>query len=958
MFTDYHAKLFALELTRQRPSCDMHRLASVLMGARVDLNPHQVDAALFAFRSPLSKGALLADEVGLGKTIEAGLVLAQKWAERKRAILIVTPASLRTQWQQELFDKFALPSAIIDKALFDAVQRAGISNPFISDKIVIASYDFAKKKAELLQRVHWDSVVIDEAHRLRNVHKKGASVAKELKKALSHAPKLLLTATPLQNSLEELYGLVSFIDEHIFCDIRTFRRQYSHLDEHGFTDLKKRLAPVCKRTLRRQVLEYVRYTERRAHTQDFTLSEAEENLYAQVSGFLQRDNLWSLPAGRRGLLVLVLRKLLASSSFAIAGALRTMMERLEYVLHNYQSYMQSQQYPNEAPDQPANVSLDALASDFDGLMVREDTPLWGTPGVTIPTPEEEKAIRTEMLSLQGLLGMAESIRDNAKGQALLQALDTAFRMAGELGGAEKAIIFTESRRTQDYLFWLLTQNGYHNRIVLFNGSNNDTRATTILREWRERWPERSTGSRDVDMRTALVERFRDDAQIMIATEAASEGINLQFCSLVINYDLPWNPQRIEQRIGRCHRYGQKSDVVVVNFLNRNNAADKRVFELLSEKFQLFSGIFGASDEILGSIESGVDFEQRIADIYQSCRTQEEIQASFDALQASLSQEIDAELFTARQKLLEHFDAEVAEKLQVYKAETAAALDRFGAMLWKTSGHVLADCAVFDDASLSFTLNTSPLRHVVAGPYALSREAGAYGMGHPLAAWVLQQASGLATPPVLLRFNLSGSGRNMAALDGLAGKSGVLAVRRLTVQALEPEEHLVCAGITHDGKALDDEQVWRLFDLDAESTGDAVKASGVSTELTSLLEARQADVLAAIAERNGKVFEEEMDKLDRWADERKTSLEMQITEMDRAIRDAKTEARRATTLEAKVDIQRRVKVLEGKRNDMRKRLFDAQDAVENQKDGLLDGIESHMRQIVQADEVFCVGFEVA
>ena len=132
-----------------------------------------------------------------------------------------------------------------------------------------------------------------------------------------------------------------------------------------------------------------------------------------------------------------------------------------------------------------------------------------------------------------------------------------------------------------------------------------------------------------DMKAAVVEAFRTDACILIGTEAAAEGINLQFCSLLVNYDLPWNPQRIEQRIGRCHRYGQKCDVVVVNFVNKANEADRRVYELLEQKFQLFSGVFGSSDEVLGAIESGVDFEKRIAEIYQTCKTTEEIRAAFD-----------------------------------------------------------------------------------------------------------------------------------------------------------------------------------------------------------------------------------------------------------------------------------------------------------------------------------------
>jgi len=166
------------------------------------------------------------------------------------------------------------------------------------------------------------------------------------------------------------------------------------------------------------------------------------------------------------------------------------------------------------------------------------------------------------------------------------------------------------------------------------------------------------------MRAALVDYFKNNAKIMIATEAAAEGINLQFCSLVVNYDLPWNPQRIEQRIGRCHRYGQNFDVVVINFINQKNEANKRVFELLSEKFNLFQGVFGASDEILGSIESGVDFEKRIVKIYQECRRTEEIKEAFDKLQSELEEQITEKMKNTKQKLLDNFDKEVHEKLRV------------------------------------------------------------------------------------------------------------------------------------------------------------------------------------------------------------------------------------------------------------------------------------------------------
>ena len=248
------------------------------------------------------------------------------------------------------------------------------------------------------------------------------------------------------------------------------------------------------------------------------------------------------------------------------------------------------------------------------------------------------------------------------------------------------------------------------------------------------------------MRAALVEQFRDHAKIMIATEAAAEGINLQFCSMVVNYDLPWNPQRIEQRIGRCHRYGQKHDVVVINFLNKANAADLRVFELLDEKFRLFSGVFGASDEVLGTIESGVDFERRIVDIYQNCRTTEAINEQFEQLRLELDEQITETMDNTRMKLLEHFDAEVHDRLRVSLAESTEFIDKASEQLWRvTSAHPArprgdrpGDAIVLARRrSRSFAPEDTAL-----GRYRLSRDEDAdahrYRPQHPLALGVLER----------------------------------------------------------------------------------------------------------------------------------------------------------------------------------------------------------------------------
>ncbi|MBL8167864.1 MAG: DEAD/DEAH box helicase family protein, partial [Acidobacteria bacterium] len=546
--TDYHAKYFAYELTKRFSSDNAEKLAKAVASAQVDLNPHQVDAALFAFHSPLSQGALLADEVGLGKTIEAGLVISQRWAERKRRILVITPANLRKQWHQELSEKFFLPCAILETKSYNQAVKQGNFRPFeIKDTIIICSYQFARTKAAEVHNTNWDLVVIDEAHRLRNVYKPSNVIANVLKGALSDKRKLLLTATPLQNSLLELYGLVSFIDEHTFGDVKSFREQFASATKgESFQALKDRLKPICHRTLRRQVTAYVPYTNRHAMVEHFDPDNKETELYNLVSEYLRRDNIQALPASQRTLMTLVLRKLLASSTFAIAGALNTISTRLKAKLGK------------QEPKQPL---ADELDEDYETL--DETAEEWPEEQDDAePLSEADRAaIEAELADLEQFTALATSIQHNAKGQKLLTALERGFTEATKNGAEQKAIIFTESRRTQDYLLRLLADSPYAEGVVLFNGSNTDERSKQIYNAWQKRHQgtDRATGSRTADMRSALVDYFREEGRIMIATEAGAEGINLQFCALVVNYDLPWNPQRIEQRIGRCHRYGQKHD---------------------------------------------------------------------------------------------------------------------------------------------------------------------------------------------------------------------------------------------------------------------------------------------------------------------------------------------------------------------------------------------------------------
>ena len=538
-FTQYQSQFFAWELTRRAAGDSVESLGSTLVDAQVDLNPHQVEAALFACQNPLSRGVILADEVGLGKTIEAGLVLAQFWAERQRKILIIVPANLRKQWHQELQDKFTLEAVILESKSYNQLKKQGVVNPFVTDYPVICSYQFAKSKIDDVQRVAWDLVVYDEAHRLRNVYKSSNVIANTLKEGLAGVrAKVLLTATPLQNSLLELYGLVSIIDERVFGDLDSFRRQFARINhEATFQQLRSRIAPLCKRTLRKQVAHTIAYTKRIPIVEEFTPSQDEQQLRALVADYLRRPDLKALPNSQRQLISLVLWKLLASSTHAIGGALGTMAARLEKLL--------------EEAETAANL-IDALDQDYESL--DEDADEWETDAAAdLLTPKDREAIRNEIAELRRYEAMATRIRDNAKGQALLIALDRAFQELDRLGAPRKALIFTESRRTQDYLLSLLAETPYGDGIVLFNGTNSDKSAQKIYRAWLEKHAgtDRISGSKTADTRAALVEHFRERGKVMIATEAGAEGINLQFYSLVINYALQWNPQRVEQRIGRC-----------------------------------------------------------------------------------------------------------------------------------------------------------------------------------------------------------------------------------------------------------------------------------------------------------------------------------------------------------------------------------------------------------------------
>ncbi|MFE8064563.1 SNF2-related protein [Priestia aryabhattai] len=955
MSTNYHAKYFAHELTRQTAENGVEKLSRSLFDANVDLNPHQIEAALFAFRSPLSKGVLIADEVGLGKTIEAGLVLCQYWAERKRKLLIICPASLRKQWSMELEEKFNLPNIILETKTFNELYRNGNSNPFDQEKVIITSYHFANRKKEEIRLSGFHLSVIDEAHKLRNVYRNSNKLGKGIKWATEDTKKLLLTATPLQNSLLELYGLSTLIDDHLFGDIGAFRAQYMS-SERDLSELKERLKLFTHRTLRSQVQEYIQYTERKAYTTPFTPTDDEQALYQAISDFLLRDDTYAIPQRQRVLTTLILRKLLASSSRAVAGTLQTMKERLEELLKGSQ-----EEQGNDNAWIEEIVTEDEM--EYDLFEENEED-----EAVDKTVTFDKEKLQKEIDELDRYAKWAHSIQVDSKTKALLTAIDTGFNKMEKMGANRKALIFTESKRTQEYLKHFLEANGFAGKVVIFNGTNIDGESKRIFDKWLEanRDTNLISGSKTADKRQALIDYFRNESEIMIATESASEGVNLQFCSLLINYDLPWNPQRIEQRIGRCHRYGQKHDVVVINFLNKRNDADTRVYELLRDKFNLFTGVLGASDEVLGTIESGVDFEKRILEIYQECRSSEEITSAFEKLQNELESQIKSKMDDTKKNLLEHFDEDVHSRLKFHLDETNYQLDRFSKMFWALTSVILKGRARFIDNKHQFEL-IHPIEYaeVNQGKYQLitkdkekqTHTHQIYRLSHPLGEYVLGEGQKAKTPKKELVFDITNHPYRISLIEGLVGVSGYLILTKITIDSYQREEYLLFSGLTDSGEIIDQEICEKFFNCNAQ----AIEPSQWSVDLNERLKQDTERHIAATVnnslENNNRFFQEERERLEKWADDLMIAAEKDLADTKMKIKELKRKARQAKTTEEQHSFQKEIKEMERKQRKQRQQIFDVEDEIGEKRDELIDELEKQLVQKTTSEELFTIRWSV-
>jgi superfamily II DNA or RNA helicase len=956
--TDYQAKYFAHELRRSYANDHVGKLAGLLFDAQVEPKPHQIDAALFALQTPFLRGVIMADEVGLGKTIEAGIVITQFWAERKRSILIVTPSSLRQQWKQELFEKFLIPASVLDTKNKDSLLSAGSAG---QTEVLICSYEFAQRYESTLLR-SWDLIIADEAHRLRNHWTGKGKTAEAMSHIFAGAHKcVLLTATPLQNKLEELYGLVSVFDPDYFYSLDAFRERYIKGGTLGNgDDLADRVATIAKRTLRKDAEKYIHFTKRNPLTVEFTPSEEERRLYHLVNEYLQRDELVAFSGSQRHLAALIIRKRLGSSTYAVSSTLERISNRLEA------EALEGVTRSNSGKIITADFEPEDLTDEeLEEAEVIEFGP--GSQESAVSNSERTRMMLAEVAELREYAALAKSITVNQKAVMLSEALDKGFARLNELGAPEKAIIFTDSTKTQEYIARSLQADGKGDGIVLFNGSNDRPEQSAIYKAWLEKnkGSDLVTGISSADRRKALVDFFRDEGRIMIATEAAAEGINLQFCSMLVNYDLPWNPQRVEQRIGRIHRYGQKFDVVVANFSNKGNIAEQRILELLSNKFKLFSSVFGASDEVLGAIEDGFDFEKKISEILNSSRTDAEIDSAFQELETLFATDISKEMASAKAKVFDSLDPHVQDRLKAYDSQSGDVLNKFERLLLAVTKHELEHIATFEGDGRHFVLTESPVKDAEPGRYFFKSQpldnAHQYRYSSPLAQHVLDTAIASETPTAELTFSLSKSARASTAVKALAGSTGTLTVDLVTYAMKARDEQItesyfLAGAMTSAGQWLDSEYVSDILELTCIEQADLNDSPNLSS-FESHLESQSQRLEREVQARNSRYYDQQEELLYRNQQDRKAEHEGKIREFKAKEKEARKAANNSDDPMEQLRLKKDARRWEQKAEDADDEFRKLKKQLREEADKYLELIEQALKGVQQTEHIFTINWKI-
>jgi superfamily II DNA or RNA helicase len=826
----------AEDLVRLRRSHEQRRYASPQRAAKIDANPHQVAAVIFALARVREGGCILADEVGLGKTIEAGLVIAQMLAEGARRILLVAPKPLLGQWGQELFQLFGIEA------------REGQARPggFDGEGVFLVGREAAgheRGRDALLAADPFDLCVIDEAHEVfAGVYKRfdkfgqyrddapQARTAGRVREILlaRRTPVLLLTATPIQNSLTELWGLIQYVDPlgTLLGDLPTFREVFCGTDDRQIApgqeqELRSRIRVVLQRTLRRQAQDFLEkpFVGREARLFEYVMSPAERGLYDDVTRYLLEPGILAFQGNHRQLLLLGFHRRMASSTRALAASLERVAARLRRMI------------AGDEAESAADEDLRGLVADLEDEDLEPHEEIVSPASIDLevssraPDPE---ALRFELRRVEDFIRRAQSLEgEDSKFRSLLKALHFVTERAERGQGTAKIVIFTESLVTQDYLRSRLVESRLLTdaEITIFRGTNDSKRAQQALDHWRTEVPEDEGihPSVEIATRLALVHEFKTRSKgVFISTEAGAKGLNLQFCDTIVNYDLPWNPQRIEQRIGRCHRYGQRSGVTVINFLAKDNEAQRLTFEILSQKLELFGTVLDASDQVLHRSTTGrgevlvsalgAEFEAELRRIYERARSLDDVTAELRALRDKVAEERRRfeETHDRTSGLIEeHLDENLQRVFRMHKQVLPGALADLDAhLLSVVLGYLDSQSVPYERVKVGEAdlLHVKPhpslpseLSDGITAAVGASKEHTSLHLRHPLVVAAVAEARASTLPrtaTVVLPNDAPDD------LRRLSGKRGRLRLVKVSFDGFDPSEILVPIVVLEDGEKLD------------------------------------------------------------------------------------------------------------------------------------------------------------
>ena len=939
-----HRRFDAEDIVRLRRSSERRRYAASQRLGRIDANPHQIDAVMFALRRIPEGGCILADEVGLGKTIEAGLVVAQVMAEGTERILIVVPKPLLGQWQDELYTLFGI----------SALEAADAGCEITAPGVFLVGREYAGSASgseRLAAAPPFDLCVIDEAHEMfagiyRRFDRFGAydessgaaQTAHRVRRLIGPAPVLLLTATPMQNSLEELWGLLHYVEptgtlvgslptfKALFCAGQDGRR----LVPEQAPELRRRIAEVVQRTLRHQAQEFLDqpFVGRRAKLYEYSMSPEEKQLYDDVTNYLLSPSLNAFQGRSRQLLLIGFHRIMASSTAALANSLERVADRLRRMRQG-------------SPDAERAHLIESLTGDLDD----DELPEIEDESVV----ERSSTIDDELRQVEDFVRRARSLPHDSKAHSLVQVVRS---IGGRRGGNAKLVVFTESLTTQEYLRDLLIEHAglEDSEITLFRGHNDSPRARQALRRWQEEvgrhLPAHRLPSPDIAIRLALVHEFKSRCRVFIATEAGAKGLNLQFCDTIVNYDLPWNPQRIEQRIGRCHRYGQTRDVTVVNFLAKDNEAQRLTLEILTQKLDLFGDVMDMSDSVLHEARSkrseelttalGPDFEQQLNRIWERARSIDEVEEELRRLRETMEdrrRELDRIREHTTGLIETRFDDSVKQVFRRIADDLPATLAALDADLERVVTDYLRANGIDHatevhkrrrliriPASERLPGALSEGLSVAAGHADVWEEVDALHVAHPLVRAAIDDARRRGSGTFSVRFRLTAQAPEV--LERRRGSRGRLALSRISYRGFEREDRLVATAVFEDSAVLRPaEAALELLGMPCEDLPAPLGDLSVTTaDLDEVVDEELFFDQAHATDAEAKAFSRALDQLDQYVEDRLLVLRRGQREIADQLKQAEERRDAALGADARSRAEDRIRRLE-------RELSDAEDRIE-------------------------------